>query len=79
MKFEAYRISRQNYQLYEIEHNQRRWTASFNGLQTLLNHYIFCHNLTYDNIMFTGTKMDTDETEELQKNIKEWMINSDRH
>lgn len=77
MKFEAYRISRQNYQLYIIENNQRRWTASFNGLNTLLNYYICCHNLTYDRIMFTGTEMDTDETDELQKAIKEWMINSE--
>ena len=75
MMFEAYRISRNNYQLFHLKNNQRIWIASFNQLNTLLNYYVNCHNLTYDGLMFKGTDLDDDELQHLHDEQKEWRIN----
>lgn len=62
MIFEAYRISRTHYQIFTIdEHGMRRWLGSFNGLRNLIIYYIHCHNLTGDELRFTGTVLDNEE------------------
>lgn len=75
MDFEAYKISEGHYQLHMVENGQKRWIASFNGLNTLLYYYIHCHNLTYDAIMFTGEKLKEDEQKHLNAEAEEWHIN----
>lgn len=74
MNFEAYKISENNYQLYIIKEHQRIWLASFNSLNTLLNYYIYCHNLTYDSIMFCGVGLNDKEQLDLDYEVKEWQI-----
>ena len=68
MDFEAYKISKNNYQMFIIDEHKRIWLASFNCLNTLLNYYIFCHNLSNDSIMFKGVPLHLDEE------MSEWKI-----
>lgn len=75
MEFEAYRISERNYQIYHIEDKRRQWLASFNSLANLLNYYIFCHNMTFDEIKFTGTPLNKEEQKYLNGETDQWHIN----
>ena len=75
MEFEAYRISENNYQIYHIKDKRRQWLASFNSLSTLLNYYIFCHNMTFDEIRFTGTPLNKEERNYLNGETDQWHIN----
>lgn len=75
MIFEVNRISEHNYQMFTIdEHGQRRWLASFNGLSNLITYYIHCHNLTFDELEFTGTEMLPYERKLLYGEDEEWGI-----
>lgn len=75
MNFEAYKISDNNYQLFELGKCKRNWLASFNKLNTLLNYYIYCHNLSGDTISFTGVQMTDNEMLLLNSMKNEWLIN----
>ena len=75
MIFEANRISEHNYQIFTIdEYGQRRWLASFNSLNNLIIYYIHCHNLTYDELRFTGTEMLPYEKKIVRGEDEEWGI-----
>ena len=74
MDFEAYKISEHNWQMYILNGNHRIWLASFNKLSTLLNYYIFCHNLSNDTILFTGERLNDVEKCVLVDEAKEWHI-----
>ena len=74
MIFEAYKISENNYQLFNIKGNQRMWLASFNKIQTLLDYYIYCHNLSNDMISFTGVLLNDDEAQYYSTTKIEWRI-----
>ena len=75
MIFEAYKISENNYQLFNILNNQRIWLASFNKLNTLLYYYIFCQNKSNDGISFKGQPLNNEETILLDEETLEWNIN----
>lgn len=76
MKFEAYKISENNYQIFMLtNHNQKEWLASFNGLNTLIIYYIHCHNLSMDEISFKGTRLTEEEKGVLESEMREWSIN----
>ena len=75
MDFEAYKISEHNWQMYMLDDNHRIWLASFNKLSTLLDYYIFCHNLSTDCVMFTGASLDEKESNLLDYESNEWDIN----
>ena len=77
MRFEAYRISENNYQIYQYNEtfqHMKLWLASFNSLKELIIYYINCHNLTGDRIMFTGTAMTDDERMFLEDERREWKM-----
>ena len=76
MRFEAYKISEHNWQLYRLceEPTRRVWLASFNGLNGLLRHYINCHNLSNDNITFKGEALTVEEEKEYEYEKREWHI-----
>ena len=75
MRFEAYKLSENNYQIFMIEDNQRAWLASFRNLSSLLNYYIYCHNLSNDELIFTGMILTDDESSILNNEMGEWNIN----
>lgn len=75
MIFEAKRISEHNYQIFTIdEYGAKAWLASFNSLANLLNYYIHCHNMTFDEINFTGSEMTDEEKKFLEGENSEWGV-----
>lgn len=73
MIFEAKRISENNYQIFTLnDEGIKIWLASFNSLPNLLNYYIHCHNMTFDEITFTGSEMTPEEKALLEGENDEW-------
>lgn len=77
MKFEFHRISKFNYQLFfddDMDNGHHKWLASFNSLNSLLDYYVYCHNLSNDRVVLTGTMMEDDESKYFNNMVMEWNI-----